>query len=406
MGGSAMNYVLVGKSVVIARKIHQVSPQSNLLIVDEQSNLSEISMPAEIQAAHYGEIAYQNEPQIDQLVAQLNGRSVDAIILAFERTVTLANQLAAAMQRPRIGDLGAKLFRNKLALRSFCQDLPINQPAYQQVTSIEQLRTFFKAHGAMILKPTTLAGSLGVVKITDEAQLASEFAFCQQIAEDADEPVALMAEEMITGAEYSCEYVVQSGHVIFQNLTKKFKFHNEFFVESGHLVPAIVNGQLRQAIYQMMDCLVNAAEIDTAVLHAEWLVTADNQPYLVECAGRRPGDRIVDLITAAYGDDFLWKYCQLLAGQPVSFNATTRNFASQTYFDAQPGVIVNIEHEAALDPCPHQLAVSVGDSVPVFSDSEKRLGYVIISDPDFFHLEDLRHELLATFKIVTEKKAD
>lgn len=131
-----MNYVLVGKSVVIARKIHQVSPQSNLLIVDEQSNLSEISMPAEIQAAHYGEIAYQNEPQIDQLVAQLNGRSVDAIIPAFERTVTLANQLAAAMQRPRIGDLGAKLFRNKLALRSFCQDLPINQPAYQQVTSI------------------------------------------------------------------------------------------------------------------------------------------------------------------------------------------------------------------------------------------------------------------------------
>ncbi|WP_415997547.1 hypothetical protein [Lactiplantibacillus pentosus] len=50
--------------------------------------------------------------------------------------------------------------------------------------------------------------------------------------------------------------------------------------------------------------------------------------------------------------------------------------------------------------------MSVGDSVPVFSDSEKRLGYVIISDPDFFHLEDLRHELLATFKIVTEKKAD
>ncbi|NVY96744.1 ATP-grasp domain-containing protein [Lactobacillus sp. DCY120] len=398
-----MNFVLVGKSVVVARKLYSVSSQNNIIVVDESSYLDSISMPAEIQNGPYIEISHDSTKSIAKVLQALATVSVDAVIPAFERTVTLANELAKALNLPRIGDLGTKIFRNKAALRQFCQPLPLNQPAYQEVNSISQLSHFFKQHGPLILKPTGLAGSLGVVKITSSEQLEAKFSSSREICQKSQPKVSLIAEEMITGSEYSCEYLVNNGQVVFQNITKKFKFHNDFFVESGHLVPAIVNDNLKQNIYRMMNCLVEAADIGTAVLHAEWLVTANNQAYLVECAGRRPGDRIVDLITEAYGQDFLWKYCQLLANRSVVFEQKTIKFASQTYFDAQPGRIVQIKREDILKKYPHQLAVAVGDTVTTFSDSEKRLGYFIVSDPDYFKLEDRRKSVLQQFKIVTNK---
>lgn len=398
-----MNYVLIGKSVVIARKIRTADPESNITIFDEDSYLQTITMPEEIKTNHYTEFGYHQTVSIVETIGRLNQIGVDAIIPSFERTVTLANQIAEGLNLPRIGDLGARIFRNKAALREFCRPLLINQPAYQPINSINQLRAFFNQYGAIVLKPTTLAGSMGVVKITEASQLEKEYTFSRQIGLDTSQSFTLMAEQMIVGSEYSCEFVVQNGHVIFRNITKKFKFHNDFFVESGHLIPAIINDDLRQDIYQMMNCLVDAAKVKTAVLHAEWLVNSENKAYLVECAGRRPGDRIVDLLTEAYDQDFLWQYCQLLANKKVKFENNTAKFASQTYFDSQPGRIIKIESEAELAPYRHQLDVSVGDTVPIFSDSDKRVGYVIISNPDYFKLQDTRQKLLQQFKILTKK---
>ena len=139
---------------------------------------------------------------------------------------------------------------------------------------------------------------------------------------DADEPwlaapgklePRYLVEERMRGQEYSFEALVVEGRLVFHSLTQKTTLPGRNPVEVAHLVPAPVPGDQLAAFVDANSRLVEAVGFRDGMLHSEW-IWRDGRPWLVECAGRMPGDRIPDLISLAWGFDFFSSYVEVVRG--------------------------------------------------------------------------------------------
>ena len=143
------------------------------------------------------------------------------------------------------------------------------------------------------------------------------------------------------GREYSVEALVRGGTVLFENVTDKALVSGEYPVEIGHMVPAPIDAPTACGLSGAMRDLIAAVGFDCGILHAEWIITPDG-PMLVECAGRFPGDRIMDLIDLAYGWCLSRAMVDLLAGRPVELPGPALRSAAIRYLSAEPGQVVAV----------------------------------------------------------------
>jgi hypothetical protein len=74
----------------------------------------------------------------------------------------------------------------------------------------------------------------------------------------------------------------------------------------------------------------------TGFVHCEWIVDDSGVPCLVECAGRMPGDGIIDLIEYAWDVTIVEAYLDLMRGRPVEGLPTGAPRAGAVWF-LQPG---------------------------------------------------------------------
>ena len=86
--------------------------------------------------------------------------------------------------------------------------------------------------------------------------------------------------------------------------------------------------------------LVAALGFGTGILHAEWIVR-DGVPHLVECAGRPPGDGILDLVDSAYRCDTVDLYVRLMSGAPITPPVATSGAAAR-FLKAPPGRVESV----------------------------------------------------------------
>jgi biotin carboxylase len=114
-------------------------------------------------------------------------------------------------------------------------------------------------------------------------------------------------------------------------------------------------------------------------VHAEWIVR-DGVPHLVECAGRPPGDGILDLVDAAYGCDTVDLYVRLMSGEPIAPPGPVRGAAAR-FLRAEPGRVESVTGVGTARAMPGVTHVEVypepGGQVAEVRSSWGRLGEVI-----------------------------
>ncbi|MBY8847388.1 ATP-grasp domain-containing protein, partial [Saccharothrix sp. MB29] len=185
-----------------------------------------------------------------------------------------------------------------------------------------------------------------------------------------------LVEERLRGPEFSTECLVAGGRVVFLNVTAKRTSAGPAPVELGHVVPAEPPAEWRGPV----DDLVRAVGFDTGILHAEWVRTADG-PRLVECAGRPPGDKIVDLIDLAYRTNLTRHWVDALAGRPVDPPATASRAAAIAFVTADPGTVLAVDGVEDASALPGVERVDVlrkaGDTLADLRSSWDRVGSAI-----------------------------
>lgn len=315
----------------------------------------------------------------------------EAVVTVLEYAVVAAATLAERLGLPGAGIDAARTLTDKLRLREITGGAGVLNPRWAPVVSAEEARAF--AGGLpLVIKPNNRQASVGVHVVDDLRQL--DDAWLQLVAStdaehlpDRQIETSYIAERRLLGREVSVETLVRDGVVLFENYTEKWVAPGPHPVERGHVVPARLSiddtGRLAAASRRLID----ATGFGTGVLHAEWMLT-DRGPALIECAGRMPGDRIVELIDAAWGFNFCQSMVKVLAGRTPQCPSSADAAACVIFLGGVSGQLLAIEgaDEARRTPGVVDVDITVqpGQTLTPWLSSWDRAGNILVTaeNPD------------------------
>ena len=393
----SVTHVLVGFGAWILPELEERLPEGSVLILEEPSVIE--ARRAREQAAKFRcvadllEASTQDEEHPERIVAAVpRPPQVRAVMPGVEYGVVSAAALADAWGVPGAGLAAARVFRDKARLRAVAGAAGIAQPAWAEVSGPDEVERFRAEHGrACVIKPANRQASLGVQLLEPEDDVHAVWAHTAGVSEARQraryEGAAdrYLVEQRLYGPEVSVEVLVHEGVVGFRNITAKTVLESRYPVELAHTVPARLPAAVEEELYRAVGLLAEAAGFRNGVLHAEWIL-GDGGPYLVECAGRLPGDNIPQLIDLAYGGSLSGDMFGILEGGGPVGPRNPLGGAAIRFLSAPPGVVSEVlgeeEARAAKGVQSVHVGVEPGATVRPTTSSWERAGQVIATGAD------------------------
>lgn len=345
-------------------------------------------------------------------------------VYSFTRVVTTseAGVEPAALINDRLGLGGVShevtvLLRDKLRMRRhLAAAAPGISVAAEELVDRGDLDRFAAAHGyPFIVKPVDGIASLGLQLVTGEEELDRAWeTMCalrgveHQFA-SAFPIERFIMEEYVDGPEFSVEAFTFADRHVIVAITEKLTSDN--FVELGHVVPARLDPGPAAAIEDCVHAFLDAIGLPEGPSHTEVRLSARG-PRVIESHNRPGGDRIRDLVEAAYGFD-IERYTVAWAGgtlPPLQNRPPLRQAAATRFLGAEPGTVTAIEglEDAARQPDVLDVAldVAVGDTVRPLRSSWDRIGQVVAVGPDADSALALCEKTGAAVVVRTEVRTD
>ncbi|ABD10874.1 biotin carboxylase [Frankia casuarinae] len=329
------------------------------------------------------------------LAAAATGGPFTAVVPALEYSVPAAALAAAALGLPGAGVGAARCLSDKIELRRAATAAGIATPRWREVFGPDDLAAF-GVESPVVLKPANRHGSLGV-QILDAVEdgpldLAAIWSATVAALDDGALPNRplhwrYLVESRMVGAEFSVEALVRDGVPSFVNVTAKRVLPGRHPVETGHVVPAPGPAARTAVLSRALTRLIAAIGFGDGILHAEWMLTArcPDDPVLIECAGRIPGDSLVELIDLAYGTSLAADYLEILSGGRPAPAAVASAAAAIRFLSASPGRVDAVDGVEVARAVPGvrrvALAVTPGTSIPPLRSSGDRIGEVLAVGP-------------------------
>lgn len=241
----------------------------------------------------------RTQPDVTYAVSYLaRDRKIDRIVALDDYDVETAAALREHMRLPGMGDTAARLFRDKLAMRTHARQKGILVPEFTGIFNYDQLRDFMhRVPAPWMLKPRTLAGSDGIRKLHHSEEL---WPILDQLG---DKKSTFLLEQFIPGDIYHVDALTWKGEVIFSLVSKyglppmsAFHGHQIF---TTRVLPR--DDQDAVALRPLNQQLVKAMGREYGPTHTEFIKAADGRFYFLETAARVAGGNIDRVIEAATG---------------------------------------------------------------------------------------------------------
>lgn len=388
--------VFVGYNAAYLRAIDGSVPSGSVVVIEEP----DIIRKRELQDAagrfdcldRIVPASYQQSTEALDLAAELTAvRPVAAVVPGLEYAVPATAALAEKLGLPGATERAAQALRDKVRLREVSGAAGVRNPRWREVFGPADILDF-AGDGPVVVKPANRQASVGVqlldsVDADTAAQAWQRTSSAAEYEQVPDRELAwrFLAEERLEGPEFSVEALVRDGEIIFQNVTAKTVIPGPYPVELGHLLPAPLDEDTQSAFGTAMRALVAATGYQTGILHAEWILT-ESGPTLVECAGRCPGDYLIDLNDLAYGTRIRLTLIDLLAGRPVTLPQAAERTSAIRFLAAEPGTVTEVTGVDTAQALPGirvvEVDVAAGDEVRPWASSWDRAGHVIATGPD------------------------
>ncbi len=153
----------------------------------------------------------------------------------------------------------------------------------------------------VVLKPSSHAASIGVVRVDTVEELPDAWEFAVAGAgEQGPEGSGVLVEEYLDGPEVSVECVTRGGVTTALAVTQKEVAFAPYFEEVGHTVDA--GDPLLAEVAPVAAQAVRALGVSDGVQHVEMRLTASG-PRIIEVNARIGGDLIGKLVRLATGLD-------------------------------------------------------------------------------------------------------
>jgi biotin carboxylase len=286
---------------------------------------------------------------VAECVAETPGRA--GVFTWDEVLLEVTGEVARRLALPHMSPAAVRNCRDKLSARQRLRTAGVPGVRFAHVRGQEQaLREAETIGYPVVLKPRSLAGSVGVVIAQDADELHALYHHAMDAAYPGLDPLdGLVLEEFLDGPEISVDSVVCDGDVQLVNVARKRLGFDPFFEEVGHLVSPWRHEPWTDDLTDLVVKAHQALGVQTGVTHAEVRLTPAG-PRLVELNGRLGGDFIPYLGHLATGIDLTAAAVDLALGRRPDLRAT-RNICAEVRFLYPPedSVVRSLDVSAAAD---------------------------------------------------------
>ncbi|MEU9076779.1 ATP-grasp domain-containing protein [Kitasatospora sp. NPDC004745] len=244
-------------------------------------------------------------------------------VFTWDELVLEATALACEkLGLPHMSSAAVARCRDKYATRSLMAGAGLPSAAHRLVSSADEAVAAAEEFGfPVVVKPRSLAGSIGVVRAEDAAAVRAAFELATGAAY-ATLPAGegILVEEYLDGPEISVDSVVFEGVVHCVHVAQKRLGFPPYFEEVGHLVTAATPDALPQEVAELVRAAHRTLGVDYGVTHAEVRLTTAG-PRLVELNARLGGDLIPLISRMATGIDLVKAAAEIALGhdpEPVT----------------------------------------------------------------------------------------
>jgi hypothetical protein len=273
------------------------------------------------------------------------------------------------------------------------------------------IAAFGAGHGyPFIVKPTDMTAGWGVLPVAGpddvervwgdvERRRATGVTRGTTLFEIQD----FLMEEYVDGPEYSIEAFSFAGRHVVVAVTEKL-VDPVRFVELGHTLPARIDRSLERRVVAAVKRFLDVMGLRDGPSHTEVRI-GPRGPVVIESHNRIGGDRIRDLVQAAYGIDL----AVYAVGWPLRLvdelpdRPRARAGACVRFVHGRPGRVAAVPGIEALRARPEVLAaeltVGAGDVVGPLQDNWDRMGLVAVRGSDSDGAVALCEQLVASIDI-------
>lgn len=197
-----------------------------------------------------------------------------------------ASIVASKLNLPFAPIQSAIYSNDKYAQRACCKDLKVKQPTFQKVRTLQEVKKAAADIGfPIILKPVDSRGTFGVTILQEENQL--ETAFYDAIHFSPSR--RLICEKFIEGTLVTVDgFCFLNGHQSLTVASRKFE-KGAKPVTKEIIYPGLFSDELNKRLLDAHEIIVDRLGYVFGHTHGEYIVTSNNDIYLVECTNRGGG---------------------------------------------------------------------------------------------------------------------
>lgn len=230
----------------------------------------------------------------------------------------------------------------------------------------------------IVIKPTDNSGSRGVIFCKNKEEAITVIEESKQYTRKP----YLVAEEVVDGAEYSIESLHYNGKSKILQITEKIVTPLPYFIELGHIQPAIIEPKIRQELEELLDKVVKAFGFDNCGAHNEVKIK-DGKITLIEVSPRIGGDFISStLVNASTGINMERALIQIVLGEEPDFSGYKPEASGIFFFHFKEGLLKSITDINSILNIPEVLSyrfdLKPGDVIPKIRTGVDRYGYFIL----------------------------
>ena len=336
--------------------------------------------------AHRYSDEYHNVSIIDKdaVLALAQELQIDGIMsFAVDPGVVAAAYTAEKMGLPfQCSYEAACILQNKSRFRQFLADNGFNVPNARGYSEAgDALNDIDYFNWPVIVKPVDSAGSKGVTRVDDPAQLPAAIAH----ALDCSPSRHFIIEDFLEKEGYSSDTDSFSvdGDLVFCTFNNQYfdaDAENEY-TPAAYSWPSSLSQDVQDELRSELQRLVSLLDMKTGLYNIETRLCTNGKAYIMEVSPRAGGNRLIEMLKYVTGEDIVERATLAAVGekfQPVNRGAdqSRQSIVELILHANQPGAFVRLDIAPEVKPLiiEEDLWVKPGDIVETFTGANMAIG--------------------------------
>ncbi len=234
------------------------------------------------------------------VLAAIKQLNIVCVLATDDSCVDLSSQIAEYLDLPHNSIKATRLTHRKDLARQVLKESGCNTPDFQIVAIKNPANIALEINYPVVLKPMSLSGSRGVIRVDDRTQLLQAVNRIDSILDRAEQTgfarENILVEAYLDGPEFAVEGFLVDGK--FYPLTifdKPEPMEGPYFEETCYLTPSQLDNKSKQALVNEVASCCRAYGLEHGPVHAEVRITSSGT-VLLELAARTIGGQCGQLI--------------------------------------------------------------------------------------------------------------